>query len=460
LNVGVAAHGGESKLDAVILDRIEIDTVVNILMGSTAALELRGSPRWQNIGGTFDLAFSSISRMSVTGQTSFSTGETDIRGGFDLPIGNLSLSCLGSYASSPGGNAYSVAPRISGGFNDLYLMVSTSIGLDNTMTAVQRNVAGELQMVSSSRISYRPWNWLNTQIGGEYNHNKKEFGGWNISTSTNIGSLNFGLQYSAEGSAASLREGTLQAQLSFDMGIARSRTTSIYERERFASASTLEGAFSISSAGFSVESAGSLGASSVVVNPFVDRNLNGKRDAGESLEGVVAARMMSNDGFTLTATEGRFNSVRPYIEWYVQVDQSSLADKGLTPVRSEYTLFSLPSTTHVLDIPFAEGHDVSGICEIELPNGKRKTSAGTLNGLRVRLVSLNGVAAYPGEVFFDGSMLISGVAPGEYRIEFDMQQLDDRLIATKDLPTSIIVGENEEMLPLITFVPASTKRAN
>ena len=461
LNIGATAHGGASKLDAALLDSIEIDPVVNVWMGSIAALELRGSPRWKSLGGTLDLAFSTLSRLSITAQTSLPTKETEIRGGFDLPIGHVSLNLLGQYQGSPSGTAYSLAPRISGGFSDLYMMATTTFGLNDAMVS---GVPGTIdaprgvQMISSTRISYRPWHWVNMQVGGAYDHTRKEFGGWNVSTTTNIGSLNLGLQYSAEGT--NWRQGSLQAQLSFDMGIARSRTTSMYERDQLASATTLDGAFSISSAGLSIEPSGSLGVATVIVNPFVDRNLNGKRDAGEDVDGQVRARIVSVDGTSSNSNGGRFASVRPYIEWYVQIDQSSLADQGLTPVRSEFTVFSLPSTTHVLDIPFAEGNDISGLCEIELPNGKRKTSAGTLNGLRVRLVSLNGVASYPGEVFFDGSILVSGVAPGEYRLEFDQQQLDDRLIALKDLPSTIIIAEKELQLPLITFIPAPSKRVN
>jgi hypothetical protein len=70
----------------------------------------------------------------------------------------------------------------------------------------------------------------------------------------------------------------------------------------------------------------------------------------------------------------------------------------------------------------------------------------------VRLISTSGTAIYNGESFFDGSMIIFGVAPGQYRIEFDTEQLNERRIKLKEELRTVTIGDREVDLPTIVLV--------
>jgi hypothetical protein len=460
LNIGASVQGRAAGFDQLSLDSVDVLPVVNAWIGEVAAVELQGSPRLKRLSGSLDLMAGTVGRMTFElDSISLVTSDFALRGGLDLPIGPVSTTFTGTLASTTRGLSYTLMPRIGIGLGRFYMTATSSFGRTDDRTFARQNpgMENEVRITSGARLSYTPWSALSLGAGGGYDHNTGELGGWNLSATTRFLGVSLGLQYSAQGNE--WREGTLQAQMSMNFGVARSRTVSRYNNDQLLSSSSLEGTFSVSSAGFGIEKNGR-GGTTIVLNPFFDRNLNGVQDAGEEVGTPIRGRLTSADGNSSRSTGGRFSGITPYVEWRVEIDQLSLADEDLSPLRSTFSVFSLPTSVHVIDVPFAKGFDISGNCEIELPNGKRRSSAGALNGLRLRLVSLNGVASYNGEIFYDGSMLVAGVAPGEYRLELDDRQLSERAVALKEKLGTIVIADSRSSLPQITFVPAATSKVN
>jgi hypothetical protein len=58
---------------------------------------------------------------------------------------------------------------------------------------------------------------------------------------------------------------------------------------------------------------------------------------------------------------------------------------------------------------------------------------------------------YDGEIFSDGSILISGVSSGEYRVEFDQRQLESRGLEAEPLAGSVMLNAESTLLPEIVF---------
>ncbi|MEO5928467.1 MAG: hypothetical protein ABIR47_00920 [Candidatus Kapaibacterium sp.] len=192
-----------------------------------------------------------------------------------------------------------------------------------------------------------------------------------------------------------------------------------------------------------------LGRSAIVVRAFRDRNGNGVRDDGE--EDLPAPHARLRQGNTeLTAEEGEFPLLTPNMVWVLDVDRWDYAPQGLFPSRLRYGVFSSPGAAVAVDVPYVEGGDVAGRCLVVADSAAGgEAVAAHLNGLRVQLAAVSGNALYDGEVFADGTMLITGVAAGEYRVEFDRAQLASRRLARVAPEETIRIGGDVSRHPVI-----------
>ena len=449
LNLGATADVQTSNLDRTMLDSVDIRPVMNIWLGDMAVVEFQGSPRQKTIGGEVNLNLGMAIGVSVAGQSSFSTRSHSILGSVGLPLGPVGFSTTGGYIETPATISYMLSPRFGTGFGRFSL--SAGATMSHVQGQLTSNHGIRSSILSNARAMYRMANWLSLSASGSYDMTNSEIGDWSVGSTTRFAGMDLGMYYSAQGT--DWRNGSLEARLTLGLGFASSRTSVDYEQDQVHGTSMLDGAFSISAAGLTLERVGSGAVPTLTIIGFADRNLNGQRDGGEEVFENIRAQLTSSDGATSTTSTGRFSLLRPYIESYIDIDPSSLTEENLAPTRSEYVVLGIPSMRHVIEVPFASGFDVSGTCEVELPNGKRKTSAGVLNGLRVRLVSIGGTAVYNCETFFDGSMISFGVAPGEYRIEFDSEQLAERRIMLREELRTVTIVDREVDLPTIVLVP-------
>jgi hypothetical protein len=271
-----------------------------------------------------------------------------------------------------------------------------------------------------------------------------------LGSATLWNALHLNLKYSVED--FHWRSGTLQASLSLDLDQARVNASSTYSSGQLLGTSMIDGSLLVSSAGVDAVRNNSVGQSAVFVLAFHDLNGNGVRDAEEESLGNPRAIMRGGGSEMNGKMPGKFYNIAADMEYEIEVDKWSFAGNGLFPRRCRYTLYTLPSTVHVIQVPFSEGFDVSGNCRMASSGSAgRSLTSSIFNGLRISLVSPSGDAMYDGEIFSDGSILISGVSSGEYRVEFDQRQLESRGLEAEPLAGSVMLNAESTLLPEIVF---------
>jgi hypothetical protein len=269
-----------------------------------------------------------------------------------------------------------------------------------------------------------------------------------MASSTQLWPLQLSLKYSV--SDYQWKRPGLELSLSLDLDPARLHMVSSYLDDQFVSNAMIEGSVSVSAAGVQMARTASLGQSAIVVMAFHDLNRNGVRDGNDTTLGTTAAVLHRSNSET-TRNDGAFYNLIADNLYQIEVDRWSHAGDGLYPRRREFPIYTLPSTVHVIQVPFTEGFEVSGTCRMESAVTAGGTSTGIFNGLRIKLASDTPDALYTGEVFSDGTILISGVAPGEYRIEFDRRQLQSRGLQVAGLPERVTLNEEKTSIPDISF---------
>ncbi len=151
----------------------------------------------------------------------------------------------------------------------------------------------------------------------------------------------------------------------------------------------------------------------------------------------------------ISAQDGRFYQLPPNRECEVEVDRWYHTELGLFPSSSRFSLYTGSSSQQLIDIPFVEGFDVSGRCEIGTPQGSLKISA--LNGLRIQLVSSANGSLYEGEVYNDGSIYIPSVGAGTYTVVFDDEQLASRHLNVVSMPETVTLDRENDRLVDVVF---------
>lgn len=209
---------------------------------------------------------------------------------------------------------------------------------------------------------------------------------------------------------------------------------------------SLEGTAAITPLGVEMLPIGYRGRFSILLTGFDDRNRNGKRDAGERDLGPVEADVRY-EGRTQKSVEGVVEGLPPYRKVRVEIDRFGLIRLGLFPTRSVLLLTTAPGSIQQVEIPFAEGRDVTGAISVITSGGLPDPGAFTLlTALEVFLADANG-GTFQGEVFSDGTLYFPGVAEGIYSLHFDRRQLEARGLCIADLPEDIdISGHESDML--------------
>ncbi len=192
--------------------------------------------------------------------------------------------------------------------------------------------------------------------------------------------------------------------------------------------------------------------SGVVMRAFEDDNGNGEKDGDERLLGYsnvkVESRLSSNDH------AGDYIPVRPNESYTFTLDKWQFAGDNLYPGKVKYELLPLNDAVYTIDVPYVQGLDVSGQCELRRVNGDIATETNVFNYLPVRLKSTNGAYEFDGEVMDGGYLAVYGVSKGEYEVVFPADELKTRQIQlSADSPTTVTIDKDNPNLPVFIFEP-------
>jgi hypothetical protein len=162
-----------------------------------------------------------------------------------------------------------------------------------------------------------------------------------------------------------------------------------------------------------------VGYGAAVVRPFLDENNDGEVSKGETYLPGVRARIAGVGGRAVGQNRWFFyDGLRPYDNYLVQIDPSSLDDPTLKPVYENFRVSLTPNVVTTVDVPIVAASDVSGMVYRETSQGKFG-----LGGIRVKLLNITRDIITEVTTFNNGEFYYLGLVPGSYRAYIDQEQL-------------------------------------
>jgi hypothetical protein len=162
-----------------------------------------------------------------------------------------------------------------------------------------------------------------------------------------------------------------------------------------------------------------VGYGAAVVRPFLDENNDGEVSKGETYLPGIRARISGVGGRPVGQNRWYFyEGLRPYDDYVVQIDPSSLDDPTLKPVYENFKVSLTPNVVTTVDVPIVAASDASGMVYRETSQGKFG-----LGGIRVKLLNISRDIITEVTTFNNGEFYYLGLVPGSYRAYIDHEQL-------------------------------------
>ncbi len=457
LTLGAEAALVSSGGGPVSFDSLYPAVSANLWLGGSGFLGLRYNPRWSLLkgeiswlGGDNTILKLGVDSLSLLHGTFITNGTASFR------LGPFICGATAQYAKVGITRVVQLLPRIAGYFSGISFNASTDLkwrGIEIPDAAgggppYRRSLVSDLYLLSP----VVPGVLLTAR--GSYDHDAHLLNRAELGASFYLSRIvNLNVAYNVAGS--DWANPKLQLQLKVNVNRAAGLTVSgDYYNHEFAASTYMQGSATVSTNGVHFSRHPSSGQTTIILRAFKDDNGNGEYDSGEEELGAQSGRL--NFGSSQIASKtGMFTFVPANRECVVEIDRWGYAELALFPRKTVYGIFSAPSSVHVIDVPYTGGFDVSGRCDVFLPGSSETLKTSALLGLNVRLVSSDGASSYDGEIFHDGSIMVAGVAEGEYRLEFDEAQLQARRLRLRSSPERVALGSGNTRIPAVEFEPVA-----
>jgi hypothetical protein len=422
-------------------DSVDPSALATFWLGGSNSIGLRYQVRSQLMSGEFH-TISADNSMLRLGVDSVSIADRAFVSslGANLAFGQVSIGGVVGYGKRSWGDEIEVAPQISGYAAGVNFIATTRFTRSTLKAALESAVSDDI--VSSVRVMIAPITGSLFSAAATYDHGDNVIRSLDFSAYYRL-SENLGVNLGYTVPELDWTRGIVQAQINLDVNAFRASVASTYHDGAFQTASFAQGSAVVTGQGVHAFRDLSVGQSAIVMEAFRDDNGNGVRDEGEEWLGAPSAEMTVG-GARIQSHDGVFTAVPANRDCIVEIDRWDYADEEIFPARTRFSLYSLPSGVHVVEIPYSRGVDVTGSASLQ-GEGEGKSTV-FLNGLRVQLISDKSGAVYDGEVFSDGTLFFAGVASGEYRINFDHDQLESRRLCLVSAPTSVVLGGDTDRI--------------
>lgn len=193
-----------------------------------------------------------------------------------------------------------------------------------------------------------------------------------------------------------------------------------------------------SQTGINFDNQRKIGRASLILNPFLDKNNNGIKDAGEQVLDEVSAKLIRESRHQELQTKNRFiENLVPYERYTVEVNPASLSDPFYQIKNTSSTIRVLPNMVNTLNIPVVVVGEVSGVV-----NNSQQTT--DVNGLRIHITSKENRVSETTQTYTGGHYYFVGLMPGQYVATLDKQQLQDRALVAKKDSISFQVNSSQD----------------
>lgn len=180
----------------------------------------------------------------------------------------------------------------------------------------------------------------------------------------------------------------------------------------------------------------SLQRTGVAGTVFLDRNLNGRRDAGEPV--VPGVTVQVGTGWARTDADGRYRvwDLVPFVVMSVSVDSTTLPSPLWVPSVRHTSIEAGPNRFEPLDIPLVSGGVLEGRVIWRRPGGL------SLPAVPLMVMDARGTVIARTLSFSDGEFVLFGVRPGALTVRIDPAWLaSQHLTATE---ASATLQSNDE----------------
>lgn len=148
----------------------------------------------------------------------------------------------------------------------------------------------------------------------------------------------------------------------------------------------------------------------VLARVYRDRNRDGVRQADEPLERGISLTAGRTIALTPTDAQGEavIDNLDPFVPISIGIDGGSLPDPLVQPALPGIVVEPRPGIAMMVEIPLVAAGEVEGTLV--------KPAGGTLSGVQLELIDVEGRVARQTVTEFDGFFLFEGVPYGDYRI--------------------------------------------
>jgi len=361
-----------------------------------------------------------------------------------VPLGHLSIGARGIVRKSIDSRDIGASGTISGYVSGFNLSLTSSIST-GSVTAAQRRYTRIQSLVQAFAMPVSGV-FLTSTVG--YDHTAARISDLGVGVSFRLSRiLRLGVEMKAPD--LSWANASTTATLQLDLSAARVFVSAGQIGDTRSTSITATGSAMIASDRLLAFPDFSVGGAVVTVRAFEDRNSNGRWDDDEPSIAPPRTELV-RDAVRQSERSGIYDHLTPFQTYTLVLDRWDHADRSLYPLRTDYPLFTSPTSVSVVEIPYAIGFDVTGRCRL-LDSSATNGASTVLHGLRALLVSTNGTTRIDAEIYSDGNIYAEGVPPGTYRIEFDGEQLDSRRVEVVGIPSEFELTETSSEIPEITF---------
>ncbi len=181
-----------------------------------------------------------------------------------------------------------------------------------------------------------------------------------------------------------------------------------------------------------------VGRGGIVIVPYLDLNVNGRKDAGEPK--ATGLNLRINGGQVLYNKKDtiiRITSLEAYMNYFIEFDISGMSNIAWQLKKQTMQVTVQPNEFKLIEVPVVVYAEVSGNVYLNGPAGKKGQGR-----MIVHIYNSNGVLAGRTVTEPDGYFSFMGLAPGNYIAQIDPLQLEKlQLVSTA---TSFTVNYNPD----------------